>query len=101
MLALAPGGDTLRPTVMVIDIDRYKLVNDALGVAAGDNILIALTRRLRRLLKPQDTLARLSGDQFGLILTVRARSGARSPTLPTPSARRSWCRSISPTARSS
>jgi PAS domain S-box-containing protein len=75
VLALAPGGDTLRPTVMVIDIDRYKLVNDALGVAAGDNILIALTRRLRRLLKPQDTLARLSGDQFGLILDVRARSG--------------------------
>lgn len=68
VLALAPSGDTLRPTVMVIDIDRYKLVNDALGVAAGDNILIALTRRLRRLLKAQDTLARLAGDQFGLIL---------------------------------
>jgi diguanylate cyclase (GGDEF)-like protein/PAS domain S-box-containing protein len=68
VLTLAPSGDMVRPTVMVIDIDRYKLVNDALGVAAGDNILIALTRRLRRLMKPQDTLARLSGDQFGLIL---------------------------------
>lgn len=68
VLALAPGGDTLRPTVMAIDIDRYKQVNDTLGISAGDNILIALTRRLRRLLKPQDTLARLSGDQFGLIL---------------------------------
>ncbi|NRP84762.1 sensor domain-containing phosphodiesterase [Rhizobium lusitanum] len=68
VLTLAPEGNQLRPTVMVIDIDRYKLVNDTLGVAAGDNILIALTRRLRRLLKPQDTLARLSGDQFGLIL---------------------------------
>ncbi len=68
VLTLAPAGDLVRPTVMVIDIDRYKMVNDALGVAAGDNILVALTRRLRRLLKPQDTLARLSGDQFGLIL---------------------------------
>jgi diguanylate cyclase (GGDEF)-like protein/PAS domain S-box-containing protein len=68
VLTLAPGGDVVRPTVMVIDIDRYKLVNDTLGFAAGDNILVALTRRLRRLLKPQDTLARLSGDQFGLIL---------------------------------
>ncbi len=68
VLTMAPGGNMVRPTVMVIDIDRYKMVNDALGVAAGDNILIALTRRLRRLLKPQDTLARLSGDQFGLIL---------------------------------
>jgi diguanylate cyclase (GGDEF)-like protein len=68
VLTLAPGGDMVRPTVMTIDIDRYKQVNDSLGIAAGDNILIALTRRLRRLLKPQDTLARLAGDQFGLIL---------------------------------
>ncbi|KKX28285.1 EAL domain-containing protein [Rhizobiaceae bacterium LC148] len=68
VLTLAPGGDTVRPTVLSIDIDRYKQVNDSLGIAAGDNILIALTRRLRRLLKPQDTLARLNGDQFGLIL---------------------------------
>mgnify|MGYP001270271366 CR=1 FL=1 len=67
-LTLAAGSDMVRPTVMTIDIDRYKQVNDNLGIAAGDNILIALTRRLRRLLKPQDTLARLSGDQFGLIL---------------------------------
>ncbi|SER99193.1 PAS domain S-box-containing protein/diguanylate cyclase (GGDEF) domain-containing protein [Rhizobium sp. NFR03] len=70
ILALAPGANGVRPTVIAIDIDRYKQnVNDVLGIAAGDNILIALTRRLRRLLKPQDTLARLGGDQFGLILT--------------------------------
>lgn len=68
VLAVAPTNDALKPTVMVIDIDRYKLVNDTLGIAAGDNILIALTRRLRRLLKAPDTLARLAGDQFGLIL---------------------------------
>ncbi|HEV7435817.1 MAG TPA: EAL domain-containing protein [Pseudorhizobium sp.] len=68
VLVLANSSDNVRPTVMAIDIDRYKQVNDALGIAAGDNILIALTRRLRRLLRPQDTLARLSGDQFGLIL---------------------------------
>jgi diguanylate cyclase (GGDEF)-like protein len=58
----------MRPTVMTIDIDRYKQVNDSLGIAAGDNILIALTRRLRRLLQPQDTLGRLSGDEFGIVL---------------------------------
>ncbi|MGX5665811.1 EAL domain-containing protein [Rhizobium daejeonense] len=68
VLALANDSEALRPTVMSIDIDRYKQVNDSLGISAGDNILIALTRRLRRLLKPQDTLARLSGDEFGLIL---------------------------------
>ncbi|MBW8318211.1 MAG: diguanylate cyclase, partial [Rhizobium sp.] len=44
VLTLASGAETVRPTVMAIDIDRYKQVNDSLGIAAGDNILIALTR---------------------------------------------------------
>src|SRR5690606_13947713 len=69
LLALGAADESMRPTVLTIDIDRYKQVNDSLGIAAGDNILIALTRRLRRLLKPQDTLGRLSGDEFGIILT--------------------------------
>ncbi len=68
VLTLAATSDSVRPTVMAIDLDRYKQVNDSLGIAAGDNMLIAITRRLRRLMKPQDTLARLAGDQFGLIL---------------------------------
>jgi diguanylate cyclase (GGDEF)-like protein/PAS domain S-box-containing protein len=75
VLTIAATSDAVRPTVMAIDIDRYKQVNDSLGIAAGDNILIALTRRLRRLLKPQDTLARISGDQFGLILVSERDPG--------------------------
>ncbi|WP_370660315.1 EAL domain-containing protein [Peteryoungia algae] len=75
ILSLAPTSESVRPTVLAIDIDRYKQVNDALGIAAGDNILIAITRRLRRLLKPQDTLARLSGDEFGLILVSERDPG--------------------------
>src|SRR5436190_1920643 len=59
---------SLRPTLMVIDLDRFKQVNDSVGIAVGDSILLTLSRRLTRILKPQDTLARLSGDQFGLIL---------------------------------
>src|SRR5262249_25283472 len=59
---------TLRPTVMVIDLDRFKQVNDSVGIAVGVSILLTLARRLTRILKPQDTLARLAGDQFGLIL---------------------------------
>ena len=58
----------LRPTLMVIDLDRFKQVNDPVGIAVGDSILLTLARRLTRILKPQDTLARLAGDQFGLIL---------------------------------
>ncbi|WEZ84130.1 EAL domain-containing protein [Rhizobium sp. 32-5/1] len=68
ILSLAPGSNSVRPTVIAIDIDRYRSVNEKFGIAAGDNILIALTRRLRRLMKPQDTLARLGGDHFGLVL---------------------------------
>lgn len=58
----------IRPTIMVIDLDRFKQVNDSVGIAVGDSILLTLARRLTRILKPQDTLARLAGDQFGLIL---------------------------------
>ncbi|MGE4166447.1 MAG: EAL domain-containing protein [Xanthobacteraceae bacterium] len=64
----ARADTSIRPTVMVIDIDRFKQVNDSVGIAVGDSILLTIARRLGRLLKPQDTLARLSGDQFALIL---------------------------------
>lgn len=57
-----------KPAVFVIDIDRFKHVNDSLGISVGDSIIIAITRRLTRLMKPQDSLARLNGDQFGLLL---------------------------------
>ena len=59
---------------MVIDLDRFKQVNDSVGIAVGDSILLTLARRLGRLLKPQDTLARLSGDQFALILLSERES---------------------------
>ncbi|MEN3385798.1 MAG: hypothetical protein V7608_5842, partial [Hyphomicrobiales bacterium] len=67
-LSFAKADSTIRPTVMVIDLDRFKQVNDSVGMAVGDSILLTLARRLGRLLKPQDTLARLAGDQFGLLV---------------------------------
>src|SRR4051794_11352904 len=67
-LSFAKADSTIRPTVMVIDLDRFKQVNDSVGMAVGDSILLTLARRLGRLLKPQDTLARLAGDQFGLLI---------------------------------
>ena len=57
-----------RPTVFVIDLDRFRQVNDGFGIAVGDSILLTVARRLQRLLKPADTLARLAGDQFAIIL---------------------------------
>ena len=74
VLALAKADPEIKPTVIVIDLDRFKQVNDSVGVAVGDSILLTLARRLGRLLKPQDTLARLSGDQFALILLSERES---------------------------
>jgi len=67
-LSFARADPSFRPTVIVIDLDRFKQVNDSVGVAIGDSILLTLARRLARLLKPHDTLARLGGDQYGMLL---------------------------------
>lgn len=62
------AGATMRPVVLVVDIDRFRLVNEAVGMAAGDSILLTVARRLSRMMQPADTLARLSSDEFGVIL---------------------------------
>jgi len=67
-IVFARADEHMRPTVMVIDLDRFKQVNSSVGMAVGDSILLTVARRLGRLLKPQDTLSRIGGDQFGLIL---------------------------------
>lgn len=57
-----------RPTVFVIDLDRFRKVNESVGPSVGDTILLTVARRLGRNVKPQDTLARMVGDQFAIIL---------------------------------
>ena len=64
----ARSDSQIRPSVLVINLDRFKQVNDSVGMSIGDSVLLTIARRLARLLKPQDTLARLAGDQFALIL---------------------------------
>ena len=68
VISIAKSEEKVRPTVMVIDIDRFKQVNDGLGISAGDTILLTIGRRLARLLKPGDSLSRFTGDQFALLL---------------------------------
>ncbi len=53
---------------LFMDIDRFKTVNDSLGHVAGDALLVEIGRRLQRLTRPTDTLVRLGGDEFCLIL---------------------------------
>ena len=62
------ASDNLKPTVLCVDIDRFKQINESVGISAGDSILLTAARRMTRLLKPQDTLARISGDVFAIIL---------------------------------
>jgi diguanylate cyclase (GGDEF)-like protein/PAS domain S-box-containing protein len=53
--------------IIYLDLDGFKLVNDTLGHAAGDQVLIEVARRLEQLLRAGDTLARLGGDEFALL----------------------------------
>jgi diguanylate cyclase (GGDEF)-like protein/PAS domain S-box-containing protein len=67
-LTLAQSDNCIRPAIICVDIDRFKQINEAAGLSAGDSILLTLARRLARILKPQDTLARLSGDEFAVLI---------------------------------
>jgi diguanylate cyclase (GGDEF)-like protein/PAS domain S-box-containing protein len=54
--------------VLFLDLDRFKEINDVLGHAAGDVVLIAVAERLHAVLRPQDSAARLGGDEFAVLV---------------------------------
>ncbi|MFQ5579575.1 MAG: EAL domain-containing protein [Nitrospiria bacterium] len=54
--------------VLFLDLDRFKIINDSLGHAVGDRLLIAIARRMERCLRPGDTVARLGGDELAILL---------------------------------
>ncbi len=63
--------------VLLLDLDGFKEINDALGHASGDRLLRELSLRLRRTLRDTDTVARLGGDEFGVVMPARGPDDVR------------------------
>ncbi len=72
------GREGVRHSLLYLDLDQFKLVNDSCGHLAGDEMLRRLGRRLQGAIRESDTLARLGGDEFGVLLMNCAAEQAES-----------------------
>ncbi len=68
-LDLACRGQGVWSALLMLDLDRFKVVNDTLGHAAGDALLCRVAERMHGVLGPDDVMARLGGDEFGMLLS--------------------------------
>ncbi|MBC8140940.1 MAG: EAL domain-containing protein [Armatimonadetes bacterium] len=71
------GGTPCRPAVLFVDLDRFKLINDTLGHAAGDTLLLEISSRFSQVVGADDVVARLGGDEFVILLRHADADAAR------------------------
>jgi diguanylate cyclase (GGDEF)-like protein len=76
----AAGGDAAlgRVSILMIDIDRFKRINDTFGHHVGDQVLVVAAERLLHAVRPGDTVARLGGDEFAILLPGVGRTAAQA-----------------------
>ncbi|MBI3726380.1 sensor domain-containing diguanylate cyclase [bacterium] len=74
--AKAPGETPGQLSLVMIDLDHFKLVNDTYGHRAGDRVLKAVAQTLRRAIRDYDTLARWGGEEFAIVLTDTGKKSA-------------------------
>jgi diguanylate cyclase (GGDEF)-like protein len=76
--ARMPNGS--KPAVFLIDIDRFTELEERVGHSASDSVILAISRRIARAMRQLDTVARLGGDQFGVILASEQAAGKIAET---------------------
>ncbi|WP_034492492.1 sensor domain-containing phosphodiesterase [Afifella pfennigii] len=74
VLGAEAGGGPF-PSVIVLDLDDFHKINQKSGTFVGDSVLLAISRRLSRLIAPADSVARLGGDSFAVLVTAEMEKG--------------------------